>query len=364
MAKAAAATEDEDVTLDGMSKSLDELVRIADATEVVESLRKGDPNPVESSGHADERGKVGGGRGDMSDSGGLDPMMIGKLAQAGLDAGTIADFAGFMSGKKKMRGKAFGRDDDEDEDDEEMEGRRRASPSPSPEASSSGAVGKYAEHLAAHMEGHMRKHGSLKGYKRPSAASFLAPNRPSPSGSAKKSMDHFREDPDIKNAIDVAPYLEAMTARTAERIDAVNSQLRKGFGNQTGVNRAMGAALYQMGSLLKSQAGVIDALAERLQLVERQPAQPKGATQRPRALQKGMPGEAGAGGSSLKKSEVLSTLSYMRLEKGLRTVGQNDLGQAIYLLEGGGEVDPAIVDAAQSFLERNPTEAETARAYH
>lgn len=351
------------VTLEGIDSALRELVKAADATEVVEALRKGDSNPVENSGHHDERGDVGGGRGDLSDSGGLDPMMIGRMAQVGLDAGTIADFAGFM--KKKLKGKAQG-EDDEDDEEEEMEGRRRASPSPSPSASSSGAVGKYAEYLAGHMEAHMHKHGSLKGYKRPSAASFLAPNRPSPSGSTKKSMEHFRGDPDIKDAIDVSPYLEAMTARTAERIDAVNKSFKKSFGRQGDVNRGIAAALYQMGGLLKSQSAVIDALSERLGLVEKQPAAaPKGATtERAAALRKGMPGEAGGGREALKKSELLSTLSFMRLEKSIGHVGQQDLGQAIYLLDGGGECDPAVVAAAQSFLEKNPELAETARSYH
>lgn len=375
MTAAAARANDGEVTLEGIDRSLSDLLKAADATEVVEQLRKGDPNPVENSGHVDERGTVGGGRGDMGDSGSLDPMMIGKLAEAGIDAGTIADFAGFM------RGKAFGRDE-EDEDEEEMEGKkkgkgmrgkRRASPSPSPSpsasasASSSGAVGKYADRLGAHMEAYFRERGSLKGYKRPSAASFLAPNRPSPSGggsTTRKSMDAFRQDADVRQAIDVSPYLEAMTARTAEQLDGVTKQLRKSHRDQTGVNRAMAGALYQMGTLLKSQSEVIEELRNRLGMVERQPNQPRGVTRGAQVMHKSLPSEAGAGVGELRKSEVVSTLSYMRIEKGMRHVGSHDIGQAVIMLESGGQIDPEVLGAAESFLATNPREAQTARAYH
>lgn len=211
----------------------------------------------------------------------------------------------------------------------------------------------------------MSKHGSIKGYKAPSAAPFLAPSRPSPSGGGtKKSMDAFRQDPDIAGAIDVSSYLEGMTARTAEQIDKMRGSLKKGFSSQEQVNRAMAGALYQIGSLLKSRDEVIGELSKRMGIVEKQPAAPKGATTRAAALQKSMPGEAGGGGGqSLKKHEVISVLSYMRLEKGIQHVGSSAVGEAIYMLEGGGQIDPKLVEAAEAFVASKPQEAHTALTY-
>ena len=74
--------EQGEVELGGITATLDELVKAADATEIVKAY--GGTN-VEWSGHVDERGKVAGGGAGGGDVGGLDDMMIGKMAQSLID---------------------------------------------------------------------------------------------------------------------------------------------------------------------------------------------------------------------------------------------------------------------------------------
>ena len=57
------------VEMAGLSASLDELVKAADATDVVKSY--GGTN-VETSGHVDERGQAGGGMAEAGDMGSRD----------------------------------------------------------------------------------------------------------------------------------------------------------------------------------------------------------------------------------------------------------------------------------------------------
>ena len=69
------------------------------------------------------------------------------------------------------------------------------------------------------------------------------------------------------------------------------------------------------------------------------------------------------GHGSLSKSEVIGTLTYMNLEKGIRDIGGRSTGQAAMMLEGGGVVDQQIIDSVSGFLAAHPAEAETARSY-
>ena len=327
------AAQDSTVTVEGMADALDELVKAADATDIVKGQVQhdrpgGGGNGVEYSGHNDERGKVGGGGASASDEGGIDNMMIGKLTAAGFNAAEIASFAAFK--KKEAEG-----DGDDDADDEEMQA------------------------MKAKMVAHKKKTGSLKGFD-PKAEFGKSGN-----GEGEplvKSFDEFRKDPDVAAAIDVSPYLEAMTMRTAEQIDGLRKSFSERASDQNDMNRKQAAALYQIGSLLKSQSAVIDALAKRLNIVERTPNPPKGVTTAA-ALHKSMPGEAGRPVEKLSKSELLGTLSYMNLEKGIRHIGSQKTSDAIYMLEGGGLVSPEIIQAATDFLATNPTVAADARAY-
>jgi hypothetical protein len=301
--------EQNEVTVEGMQSALDDLVKAADATDVVSRLQKGSGNNIEHSGHVDERGKVGGGRADYADAGGLDDMMVGKLAEAGIPADMIAAFSEFV-------GKAS--DEDEEEEDEEEE---------------NGKMG-------------------FKGYKKSDDDDDFR----------KSAMEQLREDTDISDAVDVSPYLEAMTARTADMIDGLRKSQDSTTQQATGVYRAQAAAMYQIGSLLKSQSAVIDVLSERLGIVERTPNAPKGATTSAVALQKSMPGEADGNGQLL-KSELLSTLNYMNLEKGIKNIGGQKTYEIVGMYEGGGALDPSALEAAHDFLAANPKEAQAARSY-
>jgi hypothetical protein len=307
----------EEVTLEGLDSALTDLVKAAEATDLVKG-------GLEHSGRVDEKGKGGGGHADYSDAGGLDNMMVGKMASAGVPADMIADFGEFLAGKAKG--------DDEDEEDEDEDEENQA-----------GFKGKK--------------------YGKSDAADFDSDIDDEP---MQKSMDSFREDSDIASALDVSPYLEAMTMRTAEQIDDMRKSLTEQAGSQFEVNRRQAAALYQIGSLVKAQSAVVEALGQRLGLVERTPNAPKGATSAPtaQAMAKSMPGEAGAaGGEQLKKSEVLSVLSYMNLEKGIKTIGQQSTVEAIGLLEGGGRVSEDVIRAAHDFVTSNPTIEKEARSY-
>jgi len=312
----------EELELDGITASLDELVKACDATGVVKSY--GGTN-VEYSGHYDERGKVGGGGAESGDMGGIDDMMIGKMAQTLIDAGYDAgEIQAFMSAK-----------DDEDEDGED--------------------------------DGEMFGEMSMAPHQRPSAHGKMRRSARHASGEGEpmvKAMDEFRADSDVADAIDVSPFLEALTVRTADQLDAIRKSLGEHRGQSAKVQRATAAAIYQIGTLQKGMADVLSALNERLGLIEHQPAEPRGVRtlSGARALHKSVRGEVG-GGEALSKADVVGALTYMNLEKGIRDIGGRPTGQAAMMLEGGGVVDQQIIDAVSGFLAAHPAEADAARNY-
>ena len=318
----------EELTMEAIEASLGELVKAADATDLLKAYGG---VAVDTYGHTDERGKVAGTLADSGDMGSLDSMMIGKMAQTLQDAGYPADaVSAFMS--------AFQEGDDEDEDEDEddagyMSGKFGAA------ASTSGGVGTNPRARASGGKG------------------------------MGKSMDHFREDPDMADSLDVSPFLEALTARTAEQLDRINKSLYGHAAQQGNVNRAQAVATYNLGQLVKSIAQVTDALAYRLGLVESQPQAPKGQTRLTGAqpLHKGMPNEAGGlppqAGASLQKSHVLSVLSFMNLEKGIREIAGRPTSELIGTYEAGGQLSQQTFDAVQGFLAAHPHEAETAVSY-
>lgn len=302
------------VTVEGMSSALKDLVKAADATDLI---NKGDANNVEHSGRVDESGKGGGGRATTSDAGGLDKMMIAKMSEAGVDVGMIAAFNDFMVGKAKKK------DDDEEEEN-----------------------------------GDKGNGGDMAGYKKSEGEGTADPDP------LLKSMDDFKSDPDIAGAVDVSPFLEALTVKVADQVDGMRKAVADGNASQSNVNQHMAAAMHQMGSLLKSQDVVITELAKRLDIVAREPNQQKGKTDlsSAQALNKGMPGEAG-GPDPLSKGELVATLTYMNLEKGIKNIGSQPTSEAAMLLETGNILSKGVEQAAQSFLATNPNEAQVARTY-
>ncbi|MCZ6868095.1 MAG: hypothetical protein O7G84_01165 [Gammaproteobacteria bacterium] len=338
-------TPEDGVTPESLGASLDELVKAAAATDLLKGGATVDANRVESSGRVEgEDAKTatvtGGGRAPVPKA--MDSMMIGKLADLGFDAGDIAAMAGALTGKAK---------DDEEEEDDSMEG--------------------YVGKMTAHAKGYADKNGgSMKGYMGYPGAHDVTPKMDK-AGTVggeplAKAMDAYNADPDMGPLLDGTDFFAGFVKTTADQLDGVNATLKKGFGNQEHVNAAMAGAIHQTGTLIKSQSGIIEALGERLGLVERQPQQPRGATSASAAatLAKSMPGEAGAGGGEpLKKHEILSTLSYMNLEKGMREIGGERTAQIIGLLEGGNQCSEQALAAVNDFLMANPTEVQAARTY-
>lgn len=319
-------TQEPGTSMEGLDASLDDLMKAADADDLKEKLEKtygtthgGGSTSVEHSGHQEPgKGQVGGGQADYGDAGGLDSMMIGKMREAGVPESTINGFVAYMKGKQE--------DDEDDEDGEDEDEDVEVN------------VGK--------------------------------------KGKAKKGEDEdydfeksFRDDPDIAESVDASPFMEALTARTVQSIETLNKSLRSSDKKQAKINKAMAAALYQQGQLVKSQERVISELGRRLGLVESQPAPPKGATSTSEAaaMSKAMPGEAGgppAGGEKpLTKSEVVSTLSYMNLVKGLGEVGGEKTSDAVIKAESGGMLSKSVLTEVDRFLKSHPNEAEKAKSY-
>ena len=295
------------VTDDGLGNALDELLKAADATSLPKAYGG---TSVETGGRVDERGASSGTLAGGGDVGGLDDLMIAKMSAAGIPAGTISAFAAFMS-------------DDEEEEEEEGD-----------------------------------EEGDDKDKKE-------NPFDKSEAHAFQKSMDVYREDPDLSDTIDVSPFLESLTARTADQLDAIRKSAGAFEGQQSHVNQKLAAALHQIGGLLKSQSNVIQVLGERLNIVERTPAAPKGATQLSGAqpLHKALPGELGQGGQELRKSEILSTLTYMNLEKGMNEINGHRTSELVGLFEGGNVIDQKTIGAVHNFLQTHPNEADAARQY-
>jgi hypothetical protein len=307
-------TEEQTVDAEALDKSLQDLLKAADTTDLSKAYGG---TSVETTGHVDERGKTPGGMAGSGDIGGIDDMMIGKLSDAGVPSEVIAAFSAFMKKEKD--------DEDEGEDDD-------------------------------------------KDDKKPPFLAEKSDAAPAEGETLKKTMDALRDDPAIADTVDVSPFLESLTARMSDQMDNLRKSQMDFAADQAAVNRAMARAMHQIGTLIKGQSGVTQELGKRLGIVERTPMPTKGAKslEEAKALAKSMPGEAGNPETDLTKSEVCRVLTYMNLEKGIRTINGQSTGELAGLLEGGGDqstTQPFVVEAVQEFLRENPKEAQRARTY-
>jgi hypothetical protein len=322
---------DEMVDVEGLEASLQDLIKAADATSIAKAYGG---TSVEYSGRYDEDGKGGGGGAESGDIGGLDDMMIGKLSEAGIPADVISAFSAFMSKEEEEEKESEGGGDEEEEEEEE------------------GEEGK----MSAHKKGKFPPEPEFEG--KMGKVSHGRPTAKSQDYDLQKSMQEFRGDRDIADAIDVSPFLEALTARTAEQLDGIRKSHGQFANSQADVNRAMAGAIYQMGSIIKS-------MGQRLGVVERTPATPRGATRLTgaQAMAKSMPGEVGSGRESLSKSELLASMSYMNLEKGIKQINGRSTAELVSLFEGGANIDQGTVGEVEKFLRSHPNESDTARRY-
>jgi len=315
------------VTDDDLAKSLQALTQVARTTSAMAKGEDG-ANNVAHSGTMSDGKPSGGGRGSVSDAGALETLMIAKMSEAGASASFIAKMV------KKLR-----EGDDEDEDMQAFMGANLQDPSdiqvprPSPTNKS------------------MREENTLR-----------------------KAMEEMRDVPEINDAVDVSSYLEGLTATVAEMVDGMRKSITAGQGKQDKFNHGMAKAVVGLASLVKSQSAhlaqqssINKVLAERLGIVERAPvAQPRGATTLPQAaaLAKGLPAEAGGSAvGDLRKSEVISTLGYMNLEKGMKDIYGHKTVDILCQYEGGGELANEHLQAVRQFLAANPNEAAQARSY-
>lgn len=324
-----------EVTMGQLDGALQALLQAADATDMNKALGG---VAIDQGGHVDERGQTGGGYVEQGDIGALDSMMVGKMQEALVDAGFPADaIAAFMkkgNGFPPKKGGDEG-DGDDDADDAGMNGKMGRP------ASTAGGVGTNPR-------------------VRPSAGGMGKSETESDADYFAKSLADFTGgSAEIADAVDVSPFMREFTEGAAKQFGALAKSIHDSSAQQAQVNRMTAVAIAQMGGLLKS-------LHARVVGVEDQPRAPRGATSLPaaRAMHKSIAGEAGApAGEQLTKSELISTLSYMNLEKSIKDVNGISTSELVGLAEAGGQVHPIGVVAAQRFLATHPHEAATARRY-
>lgn len=334
------AKDNETTTMDGIDEALNELVRGADLSKALGGVA------VESGGHTDERGSTSGGYPEQGDVGGLDSMMIGKMSQTLIDAGFGAgEIAAFMRGKQS---------DDEEEDSQDGDD---AGSGDVPEPPMAGKFGKPASTAGGVATNPRVRASGGKGM--------------SKSLDAMRSFVNDRGEQTIADAMDVSPFMADFATAQAELLDGLEKSMIERDAKATALLNKITIATIATGQLVKSQQAVIAALGARLGMVESTPRPQRGLTGTARPLHKGMPGEAGgparpgSAPAQLSKSQVVSTLSYMGLEKGERwgSIGGQKATEIATLYEAGGHLPAAALDAVHRFLTTNPHEAQVALSY-
>ena len=154
--------------------------------------------------------------------------------------------------------------------------------------------------------------------------------------------------------------------QTAEAIDAVDTSISKSLGEISKRNDRVAQALVKslttVSTALQTQGAMISALAKRLGVVEQTPRAPKGKVAQP-IVKSGFGNGNDGGGESLTRRELCNTLTFMNLEKGLKTINGFKTSELAVAAEAGGVVAAETLEAAQRFLREHPTEAAKAKAY-
>lgn len=341
-------------TLAALDASLQSLVKAA-ARVTGEPLEKGDSVQIDNSGTYGSEGPQGGGQGTMADAGSLEELMVGKMQELGLNAGQISNLIGFMkdaesgsflqhdrpsptgksSGKKPpmppFKGKADGEyDEDEDEEEDDEDGEEEEATGPA-------------------MRGKRKAFGKSDSFK-----------------------ENLLAEDAINELVDVSPYIEAFTSRTADAIDSLAKSQRSIDKKAQIVAKRndehfalLAKSLVSLGGVVRTQQNVISELGKRLGLVEAQPAPAKGVQtlSGAKALQKSMPNEVGGGGSRLNKSEMLSVMSYMNLRKGLKDIAGRSVALDLVPNAERGVVPEVVQQEVYQWMRRNPAEVEDAKAF-
>ena len=317
-----------EVSLDSLDAALNKLVKAADDTD----LSKGSMGvAIDQGGHVDNRGQTSGGYPSQGDVGGLDSMMVGKMQEALIEQGFTADQITAFMGK---------------DDEEEMEGKMGKP------ADTSGGVGT-----------NPRTSPSAGGC---TMAKMEDEEEEDEDEEAEKSLradlaKSFADDDRIADAVDVSPFLDGLVDQVVTQIGSLAKSMEEDRSAQNEVNASMAKAMQAMGEIVKS-------IAHRVGAIEKQPNPQKGVTRlsgaQPVRKSFGQFGSEGQGqGEQLTKSDVVRTLSYMNLEKGITEIQGQPTSELIGLAEAGGQVHPNAVRAVQRFLTTHPGEASTARSY-
>lgn len=351
--------QDQETTLGALDASLQELTKAA-ARLTGQPLVKADGVQIENSGTQGSDGKQGGGQGSMSDAGSVEDLMIGKMTDLGLNARQASGMLGFL--KEQMGSSAL------------QGGKFFSHDRPSPSGGKGGEMSGKAKPPMPPFTG--KGAPPFGGGEDPGEPEDREPGEGGEGGEepAEKSFrEHFRASQEIADAVDVSPYLEEYTAKTVTALDSITGAMRKSEKRTEGHLALLMKSSIAQSQVIRAQQNIIAELGRRLGVVERQPeSKPKGATSIPmaksardQALQKGMPGEQGAGGNDLKKSEVAAVLSYMHLEKGLKEIGGRKMSAIVAEVESAHPASlPAdAVQAAQNFIQRYPGEAPIAKSY-
>lgn len=310
--------QEQTVPVDGLMASLEDLVKAADAVETRDLLLK-----------AESAGKIQTGTGDSlagpGDAGSIEEMMIAKMSELGItgDVGALSNLAAFASGMfqaqrpsatgKRRRGKADG---DFEGGEEEPDGDE-------------GDEGNFGRAQPAFLQ--------------------------------KSFTEQFRSDPAINEAIDVSPFLEAIASRNADGLDSLAKSLHREATKNDKFQKAVAVAMFQVGSLVKSIREENAQLRARLGIVENTPNPPRGITGTAKPLVKALPG--GGDASKLSKREVVNTLSYMNIVKGMKNIGTQKTCDVLVKAEAGSVISPEAMEAVTKFLRENPNDAAMAKAY-
>ena len=335
--------------VDALEKSLDALVKAAGATDTPAGKGSSSEleNAVSTSGRVDEDGYGNSGMAGRGDIGGFSQdgwetkMMVAKMTEL-LSAGAIApgpNFVAFANGEF---------DEDEGEDDEEMAAMR----------------GKMLAYAKEHAPDVPPWSGKADG-------GFTTDLRPEPSAKSEAAYasDELRKslsDPEVRAAIDASDFMQALMSGTVKAIDRLGKSLGAHQHDQSQLNKAQATAIYEIGTIVKSVVGTVNALGERLNLVERTPNAPKGqqTLSGAQAMSKSVRGEASdEHAQALTKSQAVSTLSYMALKKGIADINGHKTLALSSQLESGDVITPQTLDAVNRFLATHPAEAEQAKSY-
>jgi len=173
----------------------------------------------------------------------------------------------------------------------------------------------------------------------------------------KTIQERIEADPAAGELLDASPMLKSMVQTLEDRLGMVDDTIRKSAQSSLEIVRAQGGLIKALVSHVDKQDSVLNAMGQRLGVMERTPGQPRSVTADPRAVQgrtlaKG--GTAGAPADGLSKSQVISgfqTLMKAASEKG-DDPAMEQIEHAGALYETSGRLPVHVEKAIRTVLAR------------